>query len=130
MNGAPAMSFSASASASASGWVSTVLFFVTGFPQLRGDPEARQVVQRHHRLIGAYVPGMRDPPPAVLAALVPVLVEGRARDHDAVLGGDHCVLERPGAAGRVPVHADLGLACAVHGDDVRPEFLPQEPDDL
>src|SRR5437660_2921227 len=110
MNGAPAMSFSASASASASGWVSTVLFFVTGFSQLRGDPEARQVVQRHHRLVGAHVPGMRDPPLAVLAAFVPVLVVRRARDHDPALGLGPRILDTPSAAGVGAVICDLRLA--------------------
>src|SRR5690349_18704228 len=96
MNGAPAMSFSASARASASGCVSNM-----SLTELGSDPEARQVVQRHHRLVGAHVTGMRDPPPAVLAALVPVLVERRARDHDPVFRCDHRVLERPGAVGGV-----------------------------
>jgi hypothetical protein len=94
------------------------------------DPEARQVIERHHGLVGAHVPGVRDPPAAVRAALVPVLVEGRALDHDAVFGGDHGVLERPRAAGHLAVHGDLWLARAVHGDHVRPELGPQERDDL
>src|ERR1700704_5222811 len=123
------MTFSASAIASLNGCVSTLLafvtgrLFVTGFPQLRGDPEARQVVEGHHGLVGAHVPGMRDPPPAVLAALVPVPVERRARDHDPELGRDHRVLERPGAMGGISVHGYLRLARAVHGDHVRAELV-------
>ena len=82
--------------------------------QLRRELEARQVVQRHHRLVGAHVAGVRDPPPAVLAARVAVLVERRALDHDAELGRDHGVLEPPGPGGRVAVDVDLRLAGRVH----------------
>jgi len=73
---------------------------------------------------------MRDPPAAVLAAPVAVLVERRALDHHAVLGGDHGVLERPGPAGLVAVDGDLRLAGRMHGDHVRSELRAQERDDL
>src|SRR5215831_14261320 len=104
MCGAPAMICSASASASANACVRTLR------SQLRREPEARQVIEGQHGLVGAHVPGMRDPPAAVLAALVAVLVERRALYHHAVLGGDHGVLERPGPAGLVAVDGDLRLA--------------------
>src|SRR6266852_6066519 len=52
-------------------------------PAVRRDPEARQVVERHHGLVGANVAGVRDPPPAGLTTRVPVLVERRSRDHHA-----------------------------------------------
>src|SRR4029077_7154275 len=98
------MIFSASASASANACVSISQLrarngnLVWG-SQRRSEPEARQVVERQHGLVGAYIPGVRYPPPAAPAELVPVLVEGRALDHDAVLGRDHGVLERPRATG-------------------------------
>src|SRR5215470_10373754 len=101
-----------------------------GCPAIRGELQARHVVQRHHDLIGANVTGVRDPPPAVLAPRVTVLVERRALDQHAILGSDHGVLEAPGAAGRRAVDIDLRLARGVHGDDVRPELVPQERDDL
>src|SRR5215469_18202813 len=90
-------------------------------PAIRGDPEARQVVQRHCGLVRAHVAGVRDPPPTVIAARVAVFIERRAGDHYAVLGRDDRVLEGPGTAGRVAVHDDLGLSGEVRGDDVRPE---------
>jgi len=73
---------------------------------------------------------VRDPPAAVLAPRVTVLVERRPLDQDAVPGGDHGVLEAPGAGGRRAVDIDLRLAREVHGDDVRPELAAQEGDDL
>src|SRR5262245_39414116 len=111
------MIFSASSTASANDWVSTgkplglgatqgrtrVLAHVNGGlrgPAVRGDPEARQVVERHGRLVGAHVPGVRDPPLTVIAARVAVFIERRAGDHHAVLGRDDRVLEGPGAGGR------------------------------
>src|SRR6266851_546806 len=99
-------------------------------PPVRGELQARQIVQRHHHRVGADVAGVRDPPPAVPAAGVAVLVERCALDHDAVLGGDHGVLEGPGAAGRGAVEVDLGLAGEVHGDDAGAQALAQECDDL
>jgi hypothetical protein len=71
-----------------------------------------------------------DPPPAVRATGVPVLVERRAFDHEAVGGGDHRVLEAPGAGGGVAVDVDLRLGGEVLGDDVRPQVLAHEADDL
>src|SRR6266702_1019641 len=136
------MIFSASSTASANGLVSTAtlrtrtcssLRHGTGRsrrrPAIRRDPEARQVIEGQRGLVGAHVPCVRDPPLAVLAARVPVLVERRARDHHPVLGRDHRVLEAPGAGGRVAVDVYLRLAGEVHGDDVRPEPVAQERDD-
>ena len=94
------------------------------------EPEARQVVKRHHRLVGAHVPGVGDPPPAVRAAGVAVLVEGRALNDRAILRRDHEVLEPPGATGGVTVHGDLGLARGMDGDDARSHVGAEERDDL
>src|SRR5579863_9247070 len=94
-------------------------------PPVRGELQARHVVQRHHHLVGADVAGVRDPPPAVLAPGVAVLVERGTLDQHAELGGDDGVLEGPGAGGRVAVavaaDVDLGLAGEVHRDDARAE---------
>src|SRR5215471_10663766 len=151
MCGAPVMSRSASATASANDWVSTGTPSMaasqsrTGSrnasttcrsggrllrPAVRGELQARHIVQRHHHLVGADIAGVRDPPPAVAAPCVTVLVERGALDHHAVLSGDHGVLERPGPGGRGAVNVDLGLAGEVHRDDARPEALAQERDDL
>src|SRR5690349_11566689 len=151
MCGAPVMSRSASATASANDWVSTGTPSMaasqsrTGSrnasttcgsgarllrPPVRGELQARHVVQRHHHLVGADVAGMRDPPPAILAAGVTVLVERGALDHDVELGGDHGVLEGPGPGRRGARYVDLGLAGEVHRDDAGAEALAQERDDL
>src|SRR5215472_7536914 len=129
MCGAPVMSRSASATASANDWVSTGTPSMdasqsrTGSrnasttchsgarllrPAVRGELQARHIVERHHHLVGADVAGVRDTPPAVLAARVTVLVESGPLDHHAVLGGNHRVLEGPGPGGRVTVDDDLG----------------------
>src|SRR5580698_3877504 len=101
MWGAPVMIFSASAIASASGCVSTLV----SRWQRRDQLPARQVVQRHHGLVGPHVPGVRDPPLARLAP-VGVVVERRSGDDDPVLDRDDRVLERPDALGGVAVHGD------------------------
>src|SRR5271169_360892 len=128
MCGAPAMIFSASASASANGCVSISRHLVS--IELCDHLEAGQIVKGHHRLVGAHVAGVRDSPAAVRAPFVPVVIERRARDHDAELGRDHRVLERPDAGGGVTVHGDLRLPGRVCGEDSRPELGAEERDDL
>src|SRR5450759_4899915 len=99
-------------------------------PAVRRDLQAGQVVERLGRLVDAHVAGVGDPPPAILAALIAVLVKRRTLDHHAVLGSDHCVLEAPRAAGHGAVDVDLRRARCVQRDDVRPELVAQERDDL
>src|ERR1700735_906748 len=99
-------------------------------PASRGDPEARHVIERHDGLVRAHVPSVRNPPLAVIASGVAVLVKGRAGEHHPVLGRDHRVLEGPRAHGRVAVYRYLRLAGEGRGDDVRAQLLAQEPDDL
>src|SRR5216684_831834 len=101
-----------------------------GGPEIGRELQARQVIQRLHRLVYAHLAGVGDPPSAVLAAGVTILVERRALDQHAVLGRDHGVLEPPRAGGRAPIDVDLRLARCVQGDDVRSELVAQERDDL
>src|SRR5260370_16473429 len=101
-----------------------------GRPHVVDELQRGRVVQRAHGLVDPLVTDVRDPPCAVLTALVGVLVERRALDQDPEVHGNHGVLERPSARGRVAVYVDLRLAAPAHGDDRRPEVVTQVGDDL